>query len=995
MDMPMTLAWRRRLWVAALCLTAAARSLAATITWGSVTTVAGDTDVQTNGALVYAYDESNAGQTVNGVSFAAGSSQYALGGGDVTFWGFDGGVYDGFGPAAGGSISAAYGNVLTGGAWSASAGNGTVTLNNLTPGRTCQVQCWVADYRSYGLTRSETFSGNNSPTLGYNPGQYVIGTFTADSTSQSFTLTANASVQLNALQVRDVTTVQGPTAGGWASPTNLAIGQSTLVTVTVTNGTSPSITNVTLDASQLGVAPPIVLYSAGGNVFTNTVTVGAGTIYGNLTLPATVMDGGGQQGQAGIAVCLPTPAPYKTPAADLETWRSNRFGMFIHWGPVTLTGLEISWSRANSNPQCPNNGPTPVDVYDSLYTQFNPTNFDASNWVAVAQAAGMKYMVLTAKHCDSFLLWDSEASDYNIMHSPFQRDVCAELAAAAHAAGMKLGWYFSPCDWKDPRFRTAKNGAFVKTMQAELRDLLSNYGKIDILWFDWDGGTNCYDVTNTYAMCRSLQPDIVIDNRLDLTADYNGPLIGPWADYYTPEQYIGGFDNQQAWETCMTLGTQWAWKPDDTLKPLSQCLTTLLLCAGGDGNLLLDLGPTPTGVFEQRYSDTIAGMGVWLAQNGESVYGTRGGPYQPAGNFASTCKDNYIYLHLFPPQTYVTLSAPPTNILSASVLTGGSVTFTQTTQSVALQLSPDAVTNFVATVKLTLAGPATNIPVLPAGTLSSAPTTNTWQAPHTIASSSEVNTQGALVIARQATGSDFGGNADQTVNGVTFLGNVNTENGVTYSVGGQSGYNPTTFISTKTLSGPDAAAYEEMLAGAWYGDTNPVTLGLDGLVIGHDYLIQIWVADFRAITNARSETVTAASGTDIQAPTLLYLTGDGTDPGSGTGQFVVGTFTATGPGVTFNLTGNQSSQLNAFQLRDITPPSPPTLTWSLSATELTLSWPADYLGWTLLMQTNGLEQGISARTNDWMRIQGTAATNQFTVPLTGTGPMEFYQLVYP
>ncbi|HEV7927509.1 MAG TPA: alpha-L-fucosidase [Verrucomicrobiae bacterium] len=980
-----------------LVVIATPRTSAATITWGSATTVKGDTDVATNGALVYAYDESNVGQAVNGVSLVGGSSPYALGGGDVTFWGFDGGVYVGYGPAASGSISAGYSNILTGGAWSSSAGSGTVTLNNLTPGRDYEVQCWVDDYRSYGTGRSETFSGNNVPTLGYNPGQYAIGMFTADgTTTQPITLTANASVQLNALQVRDVTTVQGPKAGGWASPTNLVIGQSAFITVTVTNGTFPIITNVTLDASQLGQALPVVLNPAGSNVFTNTVTVGVGTIYSNLTLPVTVMDGGGQQGQAGIAVYLPTPAAHGTPAADLQTWQSNRFGMFIHWGPVTLTGLEISWSRANSNPNCPNDGPTPVDVYDSLYTEFNPTNFDASNWVAVAQAAGMNYMVLTAKHADGFLLWDSQASDYNIMNSPFHRDVCGELAAAAHAAGMKLGWYFSPCDWKDPRFRTPKNAAFVKTMQAELRELLSNYGKIDILWFDWDGGTNCYDVTNTYAMCRSLQPDIVIDNRLDLGVNYNGPMIGPWADYYTPEQYIGGFNNQQPWETCMTLGTQWAWKPDDTLKSLPQCLSNLLLCAGGDGNYLLDLGPMPTGAFDQSYSDTIAGMGAWLAQNGESVYGTRGGPYLPAVNFASTRNGNYIYIHLLPPQSNVTLSALPTNILSASVLTGGSVTFTQTTQSVALQLSPDAVTNtnLVATVKLTLAGSAMDIPVLPAGTSYSYLTPNNWQAPQTITSSSEVITRGSLVIARQATGSDFGGYSDQTVNGVTFLGNVNMANGATFTVGGQSGYDPTTFISTKTFSGPDAAAYEEMLAGGWYGNTSPVTLGLDGLTNGHDYLIQIWVDDFRAQTNARSETVTVAAVTDTNAPTLLYSTGDGTDPGSGTGQFVVGTFIAAGSSLTFNLTGNQSSQLNAFQLRDITPPSPPHLTWSVSATNLTFSWPAGYIGWTLMVQTN-LAQGVSANPKDWIRIEGTSATNQFAIPLTGTSPMEFYKLVFP
>jgi len=981
--------------VVLVCLISGGHASAANINWQAPSTVGLDSDVATNGSLVYAYDQSNVGVVVNGVVFAAAGSQYALGGGDVTFFGLNGGVYDGFGPPASSGFSAGYSNLLTGGAWSAAAGNATLTLNNLTPGRSYLLQCWVADYRSYGLTREESFSGPSPPTLGFNPGHYAIGSFTADAASQSFTVAANASAQINAIQVRDITTVKGPSAGGSASPSNLAIGQTALVTVTVTNGASPIITNVSLDASQLGVGTPITLNAAGSNVFTNTLTVARGTVYGSQMLTATVVDGGGQPGQAEIPVYLLTPAPYKAPAADLETWRSNRFGMFIHWGPVTLTGLELSWSRANSNPQCPNNGPTPVDVYDTLYTQFNPTNFNASNWVAVAQAAGMKYMVLTAKHCDAFLLWNSRVSAYNLMNSPVHRDACAELAAAAHAAGMKLGWYFSPCDWKDPRFRTANNGAFIKSMQAELRELLSNYGKIDLLWFDWDGGTNCYDVTNTYAMCRSLQPDILIDNRLDLNADTSALSVGPWADYYTPEQSIGGFNNQQPWETCMTLGTQWAWKPDDTLKPLSQCLSTLLLCAGGDGNLLLDLGPTATGEFEQRYSDEIAGLGAWLAQHGESVYGTRGGPYQPASNFASTRRDDFIYIHLLPPQTYATLPALPTNILSATVLTGGSVTFTQTTTSVLLQLSTDALTNSVATVKLTLAGSAMNIPVLSSGQLYASAVTNLWQAPRPINNGSEVSTQGTLVIARQATGSASGGNADQTVNGVTFLGNANTENGVTFSVAGQTGYHPTTFISTKTFSGTNAVAYAAMLAGAWYGSTAPVTLGLEGLTLGHQYLIQIWVADFRQLTNSRSETITGTSGSDVNPPTLLYLTGDGVNSASGTGQYVIGTFTATGPNVTFNLTGNQSSQLNAFQLRDLTPSGRPNLTCSSSGTNLTLSWPLPYLGWTLLMQTNRLPQGISTNAQDWMRLLGTSATNHFTIPPTGGKSMEYYRLTYP
>jgi len=132
--------------------------------------------------------------------------------------------------------------------------------------------------------------------------------------------------------------------------------------------------------------------------------------------------------------------------ARIAWWREARFGMFIHWGPVSLTGLEISWSRANSNPKCPNKGLTPVEVYDHLYQKFNPVQFDARQWVATARAAGMKYMVLTAKHCDGFLLWHSQADSYNIARTPFKRDVCGELAKAAHDAGMRLGWYFSPMD---------------------------------------------------------------------------------------------------------------------------------------------------------------------------------------------------------------------------------------------------------------------------------------------------------------------------------------------------------------------------------------------------------------------------------------------------------------------------------------------------------------------------------------------------------------------
>ena len=199
-------------------------------------------------------------------------------------------------------------------------------------------------------------------------------------------------------------------------------------------------------------------------------------------------------------------------AARLAWWREARFGLFIHYGPVTLTGKEISWSRANSNTNCPNKGPTPVEVYDNLYTRFNPTNFNAADWAGIAKAAGMKYVVLTAKHGDGFLLWDSKVDAYNITATPFKRDLCSEFAAAVRDAGLKLGWYFSPMDWRDPDCRSTNNARFVSHMQAELRELLTNYGKVDVLWFDSDGRPTMWRPETTYPLVRGLQPQIVINN---------------------------------------------------------------------------------------------------------------------------------------------------------------------------------------------------------------------------------------------------------------------------------------------------------------------------------------------------------------------------------------------------------------------------------------------------------------------------------------------------
>jgi alpha-L-fucosidase len=388
----------------------------------------------------------------------------------------------------------------------------------------------------------------------------------------------------------------------------------------------------------------------------------------------------------------PSPRPYPE---RLRWWGEARFGMFIHWGPVSLKGTEISWSRANSNPKCPNRGPIPVEVYDNLYKEFNPTKFDAQQWVAVAKAAGMKYMVLTAKHCDGFLLWDSKASDYNIMHTPFRRDVCGELAKAAHEQGMRIGWYFSPMDWRDPDCRSAQNDRFVAKMQAELGELLGNYGRIDLLWFDTDGCPAPWDQERTYALVKRLQPEIIINNRLDLgdpdDASADRPeSIGPQADYYTPEQYVGSFDDQHPWESCMTLSrrNQWAWgRPDDGVKSYEACMNMLIGCAGGDGNLLLNVGPMPSGEIPPEQVERLKQIGAWLSRYGESIYGTRGGPFKPGKYGVSTQRGNTVYLHIRDwSEDPLKLPAIPAKIVRSRVLTGGKAEVRQTAAGIEISV---------------------------------------------------------------------------------------------------------------------------------------------------------------------------------------------------------------------------------------------------------------------------------------------------------------------
>jgi alpha-L-fucosidase len=366
---------------------------------------------------------------------------------------------------------------------------------------------------------------------------------------------------------------------------------------------------------------------------------------------------------------------------QMQWWRDAKFGLFVHWGPVSLKGTEIGWSRGGERRgrNDKTTGEIPVEVYDNLYQQFNPTQFDAKEWVATAQAAGMKYLVFTSKHHDGFCEFDSKLTTYTIMSSPFKRDVVGEIAKACHDAGLKVGWYYSPPDWHHPDYRTANHARYIEYLHGQLRELCTNYGKIDIIWFDGLGGKpDDWDSTALIRMIRELQPGVIINNRAGLPADHD-----------TPEQRIGKSQTNRAWESCITICRQWAWKPNDEMKSLKQCIQTLVQVVGGDGNLLFNVGPMPTGEIEPRQIERLREMGEWLKKYGESIYGTRGGPFEPAKWGATTHKGSKVYVHIFNwPADTITLPAIPQKIASFSVLTGGKTTVNQTDKGVSISVPP-------------------------------------------------------------------------------------------------------------------------------------------------------------------------------------------------------------------------------------------------------------------------------------------------------------------
>ena len=390
-------------------------------------------------------------------------------------------------------------------------------------------------------------------------------------------------------------------------------------------------------------------------------------------------------------------------AESLRWWQDAKFGLFIHWGTASIKGEELSWSRGGTRPGLPDlpPGTIPVEEYDGLYRQFNPTGFDAEEWVRIAKDAGMRYLVFTTKHHDGFCMFDSQLTEYDIAGTPYGKDLLKDLAGACHRNDFGLGLYYSLPDWHHPAYLTDQHEDYIAYLRGQLRELCSNYGEVDVIWFDGkqQGTAETWGAPRLVAMIRELQPRALINDRV-------------WGDtdFDTPEQVIGRFEPSRPWESCITLGQQWGWKPGDRIKPWEECVQLLVRATGGGGNLLLNVGPMPDGTIEARQVGVLQEIGTWLKQYGESIYGTRGGPYPPTYWGASTHRGNVIYLHVFEGwEAALELPGLERTIVESEVLGGGTAEVQQEPNRIILNIpegfrrAPDTI------VRLTLDGDAAGI----------------------------------------------------------------------------------------------------------------------------------------------------------------------------------------------------------------------------------------------------------------------------------------------
>ncbi len=354
-------------------------------------------------------------------------------------------------------------------------------------------------------------------------------------------------------------------------------------------------------------------------------------------------------------------------AQRLKWWTDARFGMFIHWGLYALPARH-EWVK---NAERMTN-----EQYQKYFDMFNPDLWDPHEWAKMAKAAGMKYVVLTSKHHEGFCLFDSKFTDYKATNTPYGKDLIKEYVEAFRAEGLRVGFYYSLIDWHHPDYtidrvhpqRQESDSAYARLnkgkdmnkyreyIKNQVRELLTNYGEISIIWFDFSfpgkngKGRADWDSENLLKLARSLQPGIIVDDRLDLSDVAGG------YDFVSPEQVqvekwpeVNG--KRVPWETCQTFSGSWGYYRDEnTWKSSAQLLELLIESVSKGGNLLLNVGPTARGVFDYRAQDRLKSIGEWMKYNNRSIYGCTEAPagFKAPSNSLLTYNPstNRLYIHL-------------------------------------------------------------------------------------------------------------------------------------------------------------------------------------------------------------------------------------------------------------------------------------------------------------------------------------------------------------
>ncbi len=348
-----------------------------------------------------------------------------------------------------------------------------------------------------------------------------------------------------------------------------------------------------------------------------------------------------------------------------EWFRQARFGMFIHWGLYAIPARG-EWVRSQEQ--------ISIEDYQPFFNEFNPTCYNPKEWAKAAKAAGMKYAVMTAKHHDGFCLFDSKLTDYKATNTPAKRDLLREYIEAFRDEGLKVGLYYSLLDWHHPDYpafgdnhhpmrsneafkgRRQDFSSYVEYLHGQVKELLTGYGKLDIMWFDFSYGDMTgekWGATGLIDMIKKLQPHIIIDNRLGGNLKSLNPEVFS-GDFASPEQIIPprGIVNEKGdpvpWEACITMNDHWGYCAlDYNFKSPKLLIRTLIECVSKNGNLLLNVGPDAKGNIPKQSLDILKAVGEWMSKNGESVYGCGiSGILKPEWG-RCTQKDKLLYAHIF------------------------------------------------------------------------------------------------------------------------------------------------------------------------------------------------------------------------------------------------------------------------------------------------------------------------------------------------------------